>query len=249
MRVVTISDTVSHHENIVLPQGDVLLHTGDVTMRGSLGELEKFLDWFRSRDFLYKIFIAGDHDTILDYSTQGEKTFELLGELFKSYHVNEAEGSVSYLEDNGKNIWGVNFFGSPYTSSPYYGVGTAFKRRKGKELFKALCPIPKGVDVLMTHEAPRYTCDFDTDLNSYLGSAELRLINKIRRPKVNVFGHIKDGYGINSDSDTLYVNGASYCHLHPTRPVVFDIDEETKKVTMDEFIYPINTIADGDYLS
>ncbi len=38
MRIVCISDTHSMHREIVVPDGDMLIHAGDLTMKGSAGE-------------------------------------------------------------------------------------------------------------------------------------------------------------------------------------------------------------------
>lgn len=62
MRIVTISDTHGQHENIQLPQGDILIHAGDCSKRGKKSEIDHFLDWFEKQAFEYKILIAGNHD-------------------------------------------------------------------------------------------------------------------------------------------------------------------------------------------
>ena len=56
-RVVCISDT--HNQTPKLPQGDVLIHAGDLTNQGSFSELEKTVKWLESTDFQVKIVIAG----------------------------------------------------------------------------------------------------------------------------------------------------------------------------------------------
>ena len=39
MRLVAVSDTHNRAESIAIPDGDVLLHAGDLTMKGSWSEL------------------------------------------------------------------------------------------------------------------------------------------------------------------------------------------------------------------
>lgn len=61
-RFVCISDT--HNNSPItgafkLPKGDVLIHAGDMTQRGSYAELRKTLDWIEQSDFEVKIVIAG----------------------------------------------------------------------------------------------------------------------------------------------------------------------------------------------
>lgn len=56
-RIVCISDT--HNQTPKLPQGDVLIHAGDLTNQGSFSELEKTVKWLESTDFQAKIVVAG----------------------------------------------------------------------------------------------------------------------------------------------------------------------------------------------
>lgn len=60
MRIVCVSDT--HNHTVQIPDGDVLIHAGDVSMRGRLPEIAAFLAWFESLPHQHKIFIAGGHD-------------------------------------------------------------------------------------------------------------------------------------------------------------------------------------------
>jgi predicted phosphodiesterase len=45
MRVVCVSDTHGYHRRTDVPDGDVLVHAGDVTLDGSLEGVEFFNDW------------------------------------------------------------------------------------------------------------------------------------------------------------------------------------------------------------
>lgn len=66
-RFVCISDTHNGTSNgsFKLPQGDVLIHAGDLTNQGNYSELEKTIKWIEDADFEAKIIIAGMHDTNL----------------------------------------------------------------------------------------------------------------------------------------------------------------------------------------
>ncbi len=63
-RISFISDTHNQHESITrfLSGGDILIHAGDATGRGTLPELTQFFKWFDSLDYTHKILIAGNHD-------------------------------------------------------------------------------------------------------------------------------------------------------------------------------------------
>jgi 3',5'-cyclic AMP phosphodiesterase CpdA len=68
MKIVHISDThgAKHHSKLDIPECDVLLHTGDIGGRTDLLELQQFLEWFKKQPAKRRIFIAGNHDIILD---------------------------------------------------------------------------------------------------------------------------------------------------------------------------------------
>ncbi|KAF5542566.1 rhamnogalacturonate lyase C [Fusarium napiforme] len=62
--IVCISDT--HNSQPRLPFGDVLIHAGDLTQSGSLGELKATIAWLNSQPHTHKIIVVGNHDILLD---------------------------------------------------------------------------------------------------------------------------------------------------------------------------------------
>lgn len=47
MRIIHISDTHNMHRRLTnLPEGDVIVHSGDFTMMGTEGEALDFMEWF-----------------------------------------------------------------------------------------------------------------------------------------------------------------------------------------------------------
>ena len=66
--ITFISDTHSKHRMLKgdLPGGDILIHGGDFMTSGySEQEAEDFFKWFESQDYDQCIFIAGNHDRIM----------------------------------------------------------------------------------------------------------------------------------------------------------------------------------------
>ena len=61
VRIVCISDTHNHGppSGFQLPKGDILIHAGDLTNRGSYPELEKAAKWLEGADFGVKVVVAG----------------------------------------------------------------------------------------------------------------------------------------------------------------------------------------------
>jgi hypothetical protein len=62
MKIVCISDTHTFHDQIEVPYGDILLHSGDATFHGYSHEVKAFGKWFRSQPHMYKVYVAGNHD-------------------------------------------------------------------------------------------------------------------------------------------------------------------------------------------
>ena len=105
MRIIAISDTHGLHEDLILPEGDLIIHGGDISDHGSKEEVVNFLNWFSNLNYSHKLFIGGNHDIFLD-----EYPVELL-ELLPE--------NVIYLNNSGITIDNKIFWGSPcllYTS-------------------------------------------------------------------------------------------------------------------------------------
>src|SRR6185369_9960531 len=61
MRIVATSDT--HLSNPQLPDGDVLIHAGDLCNYGSQSEYRRGLKWLASHKHPVKIYVPGNHDS------------------------------------------------------------------------------------------------------------------------------------------------------------------------------------------
>jgi len=55
--IVCIADT--HNQQPGLPNGNLLLHAGDLTQHGSFDELQAQLDWLNKQKYQFKVIIAG----------------------------------------------------------------------------------------------------------------------------------------------------------------------------------------------
>jgi len=70
IRVVCISDT--HTNTPSIPNGDLLIHSGDLTNEGTVADIQKQLDWLASLPHKEKIVIAGNHDSYFDSKSRKE---------------------------------------------------------------------------------------------------------------------------------------------------------------------------------
>ena len=74
-------------------------------------------------------------------------------------------------------------------------------------LWEAESLIPKGVDVLVTHEPPIMILDESN--NTHWGNSPLRSHVMRTKPKYHLFGHVHSAYGIEKHEDIVFSNGSS----------------------------------------
>jgi predicted phosphohydrolase len=208
MRFVAISDTHCRHHHLQLPKGDVMLHAGDVTMRGLRSELLDFLLWFGHQPFRYKIFIAGNHDFCLE---------KLKPDALQSL----LPPGVIYLNDSGTTVEGIHIWGSPVT--PFHH-NWAFNRHRGAHIRRHWQRIPSGTDILLTHTPPFGVLD---ELLSEKNNGDKDLLETVNalQPTIHVFGHIHEAYGKKVKSPTQFYNCSLMNEQYEVRnkPFTFDL--------------------------
>ena len=227
MRFVAVSDT--HMAEVELPEGDVLLHAGDLTYQGTLPEISTAARWLedekRKRGFRHVVVIAGNHDWL--FANEPSLARQLL-----------RERGLVYLEDQGITIDGsailpeiapgpgrVTVYGSPW--QPEF-MNWAFNLPRGEALREKWDMIPAGLDILMTHGPPHQILDgvgSPGPNQQHAGCEELRAAVERAKPKVHVFGHIHSGHGRVEAGGTLFINACVMNELYdPERkPLVFDL--------------------------
>lgn len=212
IRIVCISDTHTLHEQIELPEGDVLVHAGDFCGNGSETEAREFARWFRSCPHRYKVVVAGNHDICI------EDRPALASELFVD---------CTYLFDSRADVAGLRFYGAPW--QPRF-FDWAFNLDRGAPLREKWKLVHEGLDVLVTHGPPAGRLD-RTSRDERVGCEELRTRVDIARPRVHVFGHVHEGYGTLEIGETLFVN-ASTCdraYRPVNQPIVVDLEPRPER--------------------
>lgn len=193
-RLVFLSDTHARHHKIpVVPEGDILLHAGDLTNWGSLADVEHFNGWLGRLPHKHKVVIAGNHDFCF------EKDPERAVALLTNAH---------YLQDQSLELEGLKLYGSPW--QPRF-CNLAFNLDRGPKLAAVWDKIPEGTDILLTHGPPHGQLDRTRD-GLAVGCEDLARRLLTVRPRVHLFGHIHEGYGM-VRGETTYVN-ASVCNVH-----------------------------------
>jgi len=173
MRLVMLSDTHTMHDQVVVPDGDVLIHAGDFTYTGKRGEWIAALKWFGGLPHKHKLFIAGNHD-------------------FGSDHFCYTNEYFTYLNNSEVVIDGVKFWGSPIT--PTFGRWAHMS--DPEVIHEYWDKIPNDTDVLITHGPPWGILDSSELTDGHVGCEELHdAVFEQVSPKVHVFGHIHGGYG------------------------------------------------------
>lgn len=187
IRIVCISDT--HNMQPRIPDGDILLHAGDLTNNGTFEELQAQLHWLQSLPHPRKIVIAGNHDRLLD----PEYVASFPDRIYEGQGTSRGDldwGELVYLNDNNAKLdlpggRTLSIYGSPLTEQ--YGT-FAFQYPPIREVWHTR--IPDDTDVLLVHGPPRGYLD-----NEGKGCPQLlREIWRVR-PRLVVFGHIHVGYG------------------------------------------------------
>lgn len=227
-KITFISDTHNKHNLLsdFLLGGDLLICSGDISGRGSIEEIENFLWWFDKLDnYDYKVFISGNHD--FGFEREHQKLIELL----------TGYKNVDYLQDERMDLWYEDdqqlvLYGTPWQPEFH---NWAFNLPRGEKLKEKWDMIPTDVDILITHGPPFGKLDYVPFDGVNVGCEEL--LKKIQeiKPKINVFGHIHEGYGYVFDGNTHYINASvlNGRYEYRNKPVNVVWDPETNEL---EFI-------------
>jgi predicted phosphohydrolase len=187
MRIVAVADTHLFHDELVIPDGDLFIHAGDLCRGGDLDELRIAARWIRSLPHRYKLVVAGNHD----WAFARDRVLAL-----------DALGEIAYLEDSEATLGGLRFFGSPW--QPAFN-DWAFNLPRGAELAAKWARIPYGLDVLVTHSPPAGIGD-RSPVGSRAGCADLRARVTEVAPRLHLFGHIHQDGGAWREGSTTFAN-------------------------------------------
>lgn len=206
MRVVCISDTHHQHRSLKVPDGDLLVCAGDFTRRGDRADVVAFDAWLGTLPHAHKVIIAGNHDFAFETDPAAARSW-----------IQHA----TYLQDSGCVVDGLRVWGSPW--QPRF-FDWAFNLDRGAPLRAKWDLIPADTDVLITHGPPFGVLDRTHD-GRRVGCEELAKAVARIRPKLHVFGHIHEDYGMVERDGVTYIN-ASSCDLgyRPRQaPIVVDL--------------------------
>lgn len=207
MRFVCVADL--HGFLPEIPVCDVLLVAGDICPTGdeTPGTQRRWLHstfakWLAGVPARAVIGVAGNHEFV------GEVDPGALREL--DWH---------YLQDEGLELDGVTYYGSPWTAT---FQDWAFMLDED-ELARRWDAIPAGLDVLCVHSPP---LGYGDEVGEFsIGSESLLTAIDAQAPALCVYGHAHDGYGLRHRGASTLINaaycGADYRPAH--QPIVFEL--------------------------
>lgn len=165
-----------------------MIHAGDWTFFSKCRkQIDDFNDWLEEQYApLGRILSPGNHETYLESDPQ---------------LVSLTPNGTVLIEEQ-LTIGGLKLWASPIT--PHSAGG--FTVRSPEERARRYAQIPLETDILITHGAPYGILDCAPGESLHQGCRELLNAVKRIRPKIHVFGHVHQGYGVYQMPDTLFVN-------------------------------------------
>ena len=212
VRVVCISDTHDHFvENV--PDGDILIHAGDLTGDGSVGAIQKQIDWLSSLPHKEIVVISGNHDTYLDprtrpslsedqrrgsvewgrihYLQHRRLSLTVTPEPKAAEEAPDAVNSRTHLLSQQTRHRRITLYGAPQIPACGPMSVHAFQYPRGRDAWSET--VPEDTDILITHTPPKFHADLP--LPTGMGCEHLATEVKRVKPTLHVFGHVHWGAG------------------------------------------------------
>lgn len=191
-KIVCISDLHGYLPTN-LPEGNILVICGDITplsidrdiLKSTVWWATKFIPWVRTLEYEKVIFIAGNHDFLMEFIK--DRPFL---DIIDPYYTCD---NLVYLNNESYVYRGINFYGSPNVR---YLKSWAFYK-PNDELTSVFQQIPDNTDFLITHQPPKVgNCGVIMEYPTYTDCGSLELTEAlVKKPniKYSVFGHIHSG--------------------------------------------------------
>lgn len=199
MKIVAFSD--SHGYLPVLPSCDVVFIAGDISPMGSHHPnvqrkwlIDKFIPWVNGELCKKVYLVPGNHDFFLEKTSNNLELREFLEAM--------TNGKLKILINETVDVefedeW-IRIHGTPYCSK----FGTWAFMKSDEELKELYDKIPKGLDFLITHDAPMLNGQSNINSGPYAGRAaenkELAIAIMRTKPKYVLNGHIHSSFRNNS---------------------------------------------------
>jgi Icc-related predicted phosphoesterase len=233
LHVVTLSDTHNLHDRLPevggLPEGDILVHSGDIMNAGYFHELGDIRPWAErvAEEYDAVYFTPGNHDwAFADNFPYGKADPGLARHILEEagWTVLVDEATVHTHEGHDYKI-----YGSPW--QPWFYDWAFNLPRNGPAIEQVWSQIPDDTEILLTH-GPAYGLR-DPARGTPVGCEKLLdRLKQLDHLKLHVFGHIHSGAGHDAPTKTTpwHVVNASvvnerYDVVH--HPIVVTLDGGT----------------------
>jgi len=190
LKIGFISDTHELHRSVDMPPCDLVIHAGDWTFFSkSRKQIDDFNYWLGEQYApLGRILSPGNHETYLEHDR----------------HLSSLTSNGIMLIEEQLTIRGLKLWASPMTP---HSVGS-FAVADPEDRARRYAQIPLDTDILITHGPPFGILDCAPGESQHQGCRVLLDAVERLKPKIHVFGHVHQGYGIFETPDTLFVNAA-----------------------------------------
>lgn len=205
IRVVCISDTHTLIPQDV-PDGDILIHAGDMTNAGSVADIQAQVNWLTTLPHKEIIVVCGNHDTYLDPRTrQSLSEDERRGnvEWGRIHYLQHRRLSLTIESGRDSGMEGgesrpllssnrrIRIYGAPQIPACGPMSVHAFQYPRAQDAWSET--VPEDTDILVTHTPPKW--HLDLPLPDGLGCEHLlREVERVK-PALHVFGHVHWGAG------------------------------------------------------
>lgn len=217
--IVCLGDTHDNHRDIKVPDGDVLIHVGDVinghrrndediSLSAFIDTYMDFNDWMGELPHKHKLFVPGNHDFVL------QMVNGLIDKL----------DNFKTLIDEETIINDIVFYGTPW--QPIFGSGWGYNLPKDK-LEEKYKKISYNTDVLITHN-PTYKYGDESYFYGFKEHGGCPILYKEVenvQPLYHVFGHFHESNGVyrGKDFNTTFINCAIGYKFNKNAPFSFAI--------------------------
>jgi Icc-related predicted phosphoesterase len=214
LRVVCISDT--HMAEAELPEGDILIHSGDALLSGTAAEWSRFVMWLARvrKQFKHVFYVPGNHDAYVQQCPE-------ICRSDLSFH------GVCLLIDQSIEFAEFSIYGSPWVG--HINGSWAFEAPKGGSedfLSRHFSGIRFAANVktkiLVTHSPCHQILDNES---RHFGSSVLLTRVLELKPDLHVFGHVHESYGTKVFQGVQFVNASimSRDYKPLNAPIIVDI--------------------------
>lgn len=203
IRVVCISDTHTH-QWAPIPDGDLLIHAGDLSNDGSVHEIQAAVNWLKSLPHLHKVVVSGNHDGYFDPRSRSDEDRHKSIDWGDIHYLQHSSVKLSFPAtptkevnstpdtDANTNVRTLTVYGAPQIPAIVpFGPEHAFTYPPDRDRWTGT--IPSHTDILVTHTPPENHLDLSPVYSTgcpYLLSEIWRV-----RPALHVMGHVHAAYG------------------------------------------------------